>query len=82
MFGSLTMSQRSTDTTDSFLKELERQEVSELTIRNYRSDLSHFITWFEASTGEAFSPASITPTDIRDYRSYLVTVERRAPATV
>src|SRR5204863_7587825 len=42
----------------------------------------HFANWFEGSAGEAYSAAAVTPTDIRDYRSHLLTVERRAPATI
>jgi site-specific recombinase XerD len=34
------------------------------------------------NTGEAFAAAAVTPTDLRDYRAYLRTVKRRAPATV
>jgi site-specific recombinase XerD len=76
------MSQSTPHPIDQFLKDLERQESSRLTILNYRSDLNHFSRWFEGSNGEPFSPAALTPTDIRDYRSHLVAVERRAPATV
>src|SRR2546423_909911 len=76
------MSQEISDTIDTFCQELERQEASPLTIRNYCSDLAHFQRWFSGSTGEAFSPAAITPTDIRDYRAHLVAVEQRQPAAV
>src|ERR687888_655549 len=76
------MSQDALDTVDLFIQELERQEASALTIRNYHSDLAHFQKWFDGSTGEPFSPTAITPTDIRDYRSHLLTVERRAPSTI
>src|SRR5438067_12936721 len=76
------MSQKQPDTVANFYQELERQEASQLTIRNYRSDLSHFSRWFEGSLGESFSPTVVTPTDIRDYRAHLVTVEKRQPATV
>jgi site-specific recombinase XerD len=65
-----------------FFTDLERQEASALTIRNYGSDLAHFSRWFEGSNGEPFSPAAITPSDIRDYRSHLLNVERRSPATI
>jgi site-specific recombinase XerD len=34
------------------------------------------------STGEEFQAARVTPTDIRDFKAHLVTVEQRAPATV
>src|SRR3954463_9943360 len=67
---------------EQFFQALGLQGAAPLTIRNYRSDLVHFVHWFEGSTAEAFSPAAITPTDIRDYRSHLLNVGRRAPATI
>jgi site-specific recombinase XerD len=71
-----------TESIDTFINTLSRGESSPSTYKGYRFDLMHFRQWYESSTGEAFSPTSITPTDIRDYRSYLLTVERRAPATI
>src|SRR6476620_1992335 len=82
MFGSPSMSQDQPESVDNFCKELERQQASELTIRNYRSDLLSFARWFETTLGESFSPTAVTPTDIREYRSFLINVERRQPATV
>src|SRR5438067_13318622 len=76
------MSQKQPDTLGNFFMELGRQEASELTIRNYRSDLAHFSRWFEGSLGEPLSPSVVAPTDIRDYREHLVAVEKRQPATV
>jgi site-specific recombinase XerD len=76
------MSQNAADAIDRFLEDLERQEASALTIRNYRSDLQHFGRWFAGSAGEPFSPAALTPTDVRDYGSHLVAVQKRAAATV
>jgi integrase len=32
--------------------------------------------------GEGFSPGAVTPTDVREYRGYLLNVEKRQPATV
>lgn len=58
------MGQITTDPVDRFVKELERQQASELTIRNYRSDLSSFARWFDGSTGEPFSPSRVTPTGV------------------
>jgi site-specific recombinase XerD len=65
-----------------FLGELARRDAAATTRASYRQDLTHFAAWFGKSTGEAFSPQAITPTDIRDYRTHLQTVERRAPATI
>src|SRR3954447_8599543 len=65
-----------------FLSELGRQEAAANTVASYRADLALFAHWFEATNGEAFSAAAVTPTDIREYRGYLQNVERRAPATI
>ncbi len=66
---------------DRFLEELERQQLSRYTIENYASDLRVFARFFQGSTGEEFRAASITPTDIRDFKAHLVAVEKRSPAT-
>ena len=65
-----------------FVEELRRQDVAPKTLVNYRSDVGQFAKWFEGSRGEAFAVAAITPTDIRDYRSYLMTSAGAKPATV
>jgi integrase/recombinase XerC len=65
-----------------FLGELGRRESAANTVASYRQDLRLFALWFEASNGEGFSAAAVTPTDIREYRAYLQDVERRAPATI
>src|SRR3954452_697703 len=65
-----------------FLHDLERQETSPQTRRAYQLDLMHFAKWFAQSVGESFSPEAITPTDVREYRGYLLNVEKRQPATV
>src|SRR5215216_6106293 len=65
-----------------FLQDLERQETSPKTRAAYRLDLLHFAGWFARTVGETFTPEAVTPTDVRDYRSHLVNVEKRQPATV
>jgi site-specific recombinase XerD len=73
------------DTTDElrlFLAELERREASPQTIRAYRQDLMAFGRFLQQSTGEAFSAAAVTPTDLREYRSFLLNVRHAAPATI
>src|SRR5215216_1189758 len=76
------MTKTDTDDIADFLAELGRQEVAERTVRSYASDLGHIARWFTTSTGEPFRAAAVTPTDVRDYRAHLVSVERRQPATV
>src|SRR6476659_6456804 len=65
-----------------FLQDLERQEASPQTRRAYQLDLLHFAGWFARTVGEGFSPEAVTPTDVRDYRGFLLNVEKRQPATV
>src|SRR3954470_24669314 len=65
-----------------FLQDLERQESSPQTRRAYQLDLLHFANWFAQSVGETFSPEAVTPTDVREYRGYLMNVEHRQPSTV
>src|SRR5437870_952541 len=65
-----------------FVQDLERQEVAAKTRVNYRSDLLCFARWFAGVNDEPFTAAAVTPTDLRDYRSYLIQAERRTPATV
>ncbi len=65
-----------------FVQDLQRQEVAAKTVVNYRSDLRCFARWFHGVNDEPFTAAAVTPTDLRDYRSFLIQDERRLPATV
>jgi site-specific recombinase XerD len=81
MFRGIKMSQTNPHI-DTFLKDIAREEISPKTISSYGIDLMNFSKWFEESLSETFSPTSVTQTDIRDYKSFLITVEHRKPATV
>jgi site-specific recombinase XerD len=76
------MSQSTTDPVADFLADLAREEVSPQTRKAYRIDLAQFQKWFESSLDEPFTPQAVTRTDVRDYRSFLINVEKRQPATV
>jgi integrase/recombinase XerD len=67
---------------EEFLAALRRQEAAPATVRNYGADLRAFARWFGDSTGEVFTAAAVTPTDIRAYKAYLRTVARQQAATV
>ena len=67
---------------DQFLTRLAQEEAAAKTIANYQSDLSLFARWFRESTGEDFAAAAVTPTDLRDYRAYVLTTKQSSPATV
>ena len=61
---------------------LEAQDRSPLTVSGYLTDLQQFIRWFEQTNGESFSLPGITPTDVREYRQFLLNLKRRKPNTV
>ena len=71
-----------TDFVDKFAEHLQAKEASPKTVVNYLADLRHFARWFAASNGQELALIEITPTDVREYRAYLLNVERRQPATV
>src|SRR5438093_11100846 len=81
MFGEHQMSQNTPDI-EPFLEELRRTEGSAQTLRNYRQDLLSFARFFQGSNAEAFSAQAITPTDVREYRSYLLNIRSLKPATI
>jgi integrase/recombinase XerD len=67
---------------DQFLTRLAQEEAAAKTVANYKSDLGLFARWFRDTTGEDFAAAAVTPTDLRDYRAFLLTAKRSSPATV
>jgi integrase/recombinase XerD len=68
--------------TEGFLGRLTQEEAAPKTVANYKSDLQLFARWFRDSTGEEFAATAVTPTDLRDYRAFLLTTKQAAPATV
>ncbi len=70
------------DTIEDFTDWLLAQDRSPVTARNYRSDLKTFNRWFEQTNGTALTPELLTPTDVREYRQYLLSVERRKASTI
>jgi integrase/recombinase XerC len=67
---------------EAFVAELRRQDASPATVRNYAADLRAFARWFRDSVGEDCGARAVTPTDLREYRGYLRTVERKQAATI
>ena len=65
-----------------FHNHLNDQDLSPLTIKGYLSDLHHFSRWFEQTNGEALTVQRITPTDVKEYKHFLLAVERRKAGTV
>jgi integrase/recombinase XerC len=67
---------------DQFQEHMNALDLSPLTIRGYLADLKHFSRWFEQTNGEALAIQRITPTDIKEYKHFLLSVERRKAGTV
>lgn len=67
---------------DQFTAYLRKQERSAKTIRSYLSDLHQFATWFAQTNGEAVTPQAVTPTDLREYRQYMLITQRLAANTI
>ncbi|MBU2611620.1 MAG: site-specific integrase [Chloroflexi bacterium] len=66
---------------DSFAEYLRFQNRSPATVKGYCADLIAFAAWFEQSNGDELTPQRLTPTDVREYRQFLL--QRGAkPATI
>lgn len=65
-----------------FAQSLTDAGKSSRTVASYITDLLLFATWFHHTNGDDLTPAAVTPSDLRDYKQYLVTVERARPATI
>lgn len=76
------MSQEPPFEIDEFLADLRRQDAAPATLRNYAADLRAFARWFRDSLGEPFAARAVTPTDLREYKAYLRTVEQKQAATI
>ncbi len=67
---------------EEFDRYLNQQDRSPLTIRGYLADLKAFGVWFQHTNSEELAPASVTPSDIKEYRQHLLAVERAKAATI
>ena len=65
-----------------FQKHMDDQDLSPLTVKGYLSDLNHFARWFEQTNGEVLTVQRITPTDVKEYKHFLLSVESRKAGTV
>lgn len=62
---------------------LKSSERSSSTVKNYSADLQHFEKWFLETNGyDEFSSADITPTDLREYKQFLLFNKELKPATI
>ncbi len=56
---------------DAYKTHLENEDRSPLTVTGYLADARIFIVWFEKHNRETFRLESVTPSDVREYRSHL-----------
>lgn len=67
---------------EKFADYLRTQDRADHTIRGYLADLQGFANWFTHTNGESFVPQAVTPSDVREYRQYLLSEKRRKASTV
>jgi integrase/recombinase XerD len=69
----------------------EREDLTIASVRNYLSDVRHFVAWYETREAEYatdvqdrsnFDPQAITTPTLTRYRTYLQTIQRQKPASV
>ncbi len=66
----------------------EQEDLTPASIRNYLSDVRHFIAWYEQQReaqcldNASFTPQTITTPTITRYRTYLQTIQRQKPMSV
>ena len=67
---------------EQFKDYLRKRDRSEVTIKGYCYDLQQFARWFGQTNGRPPTPATITPTDVKEYRAYMQNVKGHKPATI
>lgn len=67
---------------DDFALYLRARDRSERTIRGYVQDLKFFADWFQATNGESLIAEAVTPLDVREYRGFLLNIEKQRASTV
>ena len=65
-----------------WLKALENAGKNPKTIASYQRGLQHFITWNSRSYRSDFTPSSIIPRDVSDWRAYQQRIEAARPTTI
>lgn len=69
------------ETLEPFQDWLVERDRSTRTVQAYTADLSHFTRWFTQTNGQPLTPETLTPTDVREYRQWMVITQGLAPAT-
>lgn len=55
---------------------------SERTIAGYLIDIHTFACWFEQTNGYPLAPDNLTPTDVREYRQFLLNIRKVKASTI
>ena len=55
---------------------------SDRTILGYLADITIFSRWFEQTNGEILCPDNLTPTDVREYKQHLLTIQKAKATTI
>jgi site-specific recombinase XerD len=67
---------------NNFILHLESRDRSRHTINAYHLDLKQFGEWFAGVNGDEMEPELITPTDLREFKHFLIEEEQLKPATI
>ncbi len=67
---------------DAFKQFLKDAGKSERTISGYLADMILFSRWFEQTNGEVLSSINLTPTDVREYKQFLLNVQKAKATTI
>lgn len=65
-----------------FIKNLQDAGKSARTISGYQADLELFARWFQQTNAEMLSADNLTPTDVREYKQYLLNRQKAKAATI
>lgn len=65
-----------------FQKYLVSLGRSERTVAGYLIDIRTFSCWFEQTNGYPLTPDNLTPTDVREYRQFLMNVRKAKASTI
>ena len=65
-----------------FQEYLVRLGRSERTVAGYLIDIRTFSYWFEQTNGYPLTPDNLTPTDVREYRQFLLNVRKAKASTI
>ena len=51
------------------------KKASKITVKNYLSDVNHFIRWYESANGKTFEPSTVTRQTIEAYKQNMINTD-------